>query len=131
MSKVLIFILFYNDLRPRVASSAARNFSKDNLLHHNLSESKYLSPYLTDSLNSNFFSFLHLSKSDAKKRSFFIFLKRPSFHCQKFISEIIHFLNLAQNANKTSFALNFNNNFKGPSFFGHWIKNLETSTRNF
>ena len=70
------FILFHKDLRSRIASSTARNFSKDNLLYHNLSESKYLWPYFTNSQNSNFFSIPHLSKLDAKQHSFFIFKKK-------------------------------------------------------
>ena len=40
-------------------------------------------------------------------------------------TQVLDFLNLAQNANKMSFPLNFNNNFKGPPLFSHWVKNVE------
>ena len=40
-------------------------------------------------------------------------------------TQVLDFLKLAQNANKMSFPLNFNNNFKGLTLFGPWVKNVE------
>ena len=73
--------------RSIIANSTARNLSKDNLLYHKLSESKYLWPYLIKSENLKFFPFYICQNQLPKnvERSFFTFFKRVSFHCQTFI----------------------------------------------
>ena len=85
--KVLIISYFYTEIwdlelcknfLKEIASLTARNFSKDNLLCHNISESKYLWCYFKNFQNSFFFSFLRFSNAAA--------FKRPSFHCQNFFS---------------------------------------------
>ena len=85
-SKVLIIsYFFYKDLRSRIASSTAHNLSNDNLLYHNLSESKYLQRYSTNSENSNCFPFYTCQNQPPKSVVFSGFFKRPSLHCQKFL----------------------------------------------
>ena len=79
------FILFLKDLRSRIACSKARNQSKNNLLYHNPSESKFLWPYFTNSQNSKYFPFYICQNQTPKSVVFFIFLKRLSFSCQKFL----------------------------------------------
>ena len=80
-------ILFHKVFRSITANSTARSLSKDNLLYHNLSESKYLWPYLTKSENLKFFPFYICQNQPPKnvERSFFTFFKRISFHCQTFL----------------------------------------------
>ena len=70
------FILFHKDLRSRIAISMAHNLNKDNLLYHNLSESKYLQPCLTNSENSKNFPFQICQNQPPKNVVFHFFKKR-------------------------------------------------------
>ena len=82
------FILFHKDLRSRIASSTACILSKDNLLYHNLSESKYIFDKFGE-----IFSFLDFSKSVAKKCSFFNFFKKG----RRFVVKNFQISNLCKN----------------------------------
>ena len=81
------FILFHKDLRSRTlqellkrnSSLTHRNLSKDNLLYHNHSESKYLwQIYLTNLENSIFFPFYASQNLPPKRVVFSFFLRAVS-----------------------------------------------------
>ena len=67
------FTLFHKDLRSTIANSTGRNLTKDNLQESQSVRIKVPLAIFDKLGEFKILSFVHLSKSAAKKRSFFIF----------------------------------------------------------